>query len=481
MLVSETTYTVTLTESALTFSDDNQHNSEHRFSFTTDSTSGVFTVSADTWYEDLSTDNGSFSATISIGFPTGIDANTSLTGIFDTPLGDRVGDESIPVTIAGLPSGVDVQMTKETTGVVLQLTGNADSHQKKTDNTTLSLTFLSDFFDTSDPSLSTGISFSFDILFTSLRWPSRYSHQSFVYDDKIWVLAGIVSDSGTSDDLWYSDDKGTNWYQVPIAGTKWQGKRFGHQSFGYDGKLWLSGGELSQSAGITRGTNDVWISADGGTNWSQVSTENPFLQRAYHQSFVHDDKLWVLGGLNFYFGTYGLDDIWTSADGGVNWVEVVVNTNSEMWSVRNEHQAFFYDNKLWVLGGYDSVKKNDIWTSADGGTNWSEISIPSGGSRWSGRQGHQSFVHDDKLWVLGGNTISSENNDIWTSADGGTNWSQVSVNGNQWSKRHRFQAFSYDDKLWVLGGLDNVNNYKNDIWYSADNGTNWVEIVHENY
>ena len=84
-----------------------------------------------------------------------------MTGIFDTPLGDRVGDESIPVTIAGLPSGLDVQMTKDTTGVVLQLTGNADSHriEEKRITRSLSLTFLSDFFDTSDTSLSTGIRF----------------------------------------------------------------------------------------------------------------------------------------------------------------------------------------------------------------------------------------------------------------------------------------------------------------------------------
>ena len=109
--------------------------------------------------------------------------------------------------------------------------------------------------------------------------------------------------------------------------------------------------------------------------------------------------------------------------------------------------------------------KNDIWTSADNGTNWTQISIPS--DRHVGQDDKVikvlfmtiSYGYSEER--IGGANGTDSNNDIWTSADGGINWSQISVNGNQWSKRQRFhQSFSYDDKLWVLGGTDSGNNYK---------------------
>ena len=86
---------------------------------------------------------------------------------------------------------------------------------------------------------------------------------------------------------------------------------------------------------------------------------------------------------------------------GTNWSQVIVNDSH--WSGRHRHQAFAYDNKLWVLGGKDSEgggRQNDIWYSGDKGINWSQIVIND--SHWITREGHQALVHNDKLWVLGG-------------------------------------------------------------------------------
>ena len=110
--------------------------------------------------------------------------------------------------------------------------------------------------------------------------------------------------------------------------------------------------------------------------------------------------------------------------------------------------------KLWVLGGHGSNLTNDIWMSTNGGTNWSQVAVD--GEHWFRRDGHQAFAYDRKLWVLGGRVFDGTSfpnaNDIWWSSDGGTNWTEVSVNGLHWSARQLHQAFAYDSKLWVLGG-----------------------------
>jgi hypothetical protein len=55
------------------------------------------------------------------------------------------------------------------------------------------------------------------------------------------------------------------------------------------------------------------------------------------------------------------------------------------------------------MGGYD----NDVWYSSDG-ANWIQATNSAG---WSSRDGHTSVVHDNKMWVIGGDYL----NDVWYS------------------------------------------------------------------
>ena len=390
--------------------------------------------------------------------------NDSLTSFFDTDLSNQNGIPTSPATISALPNGLSLQFSKQVNGFQIRLTGIATSHAKKIDNTAFNLTLLPDFFVFSDDYTSDDVSFDFDIIFGTL-WRPRNGHQAFAYDDKLWVLGGY---NGTSylNDIWTSTDKGTNWSQVTVNNSHWSARSL-YQAFAYDDKLWVLGGFNNNSL------NDIWASADKGTNWSQVTVTGSRWSTRYNlQAFAYDDKLWVSAG--FYEG-----DIWTSSDKGTNWTETTINSSD--WSVIYGHQAFAYDDKLWVLGGLSDADWDGIWTSDDQGVNWHQVLVV--GNHWQDRNLHQAFAHDNKLWALGGNTgadaTDTKYDDIWTSEDKGTNWTQVDVQGSQWIARDNFQAFAYDDKLWVLGGrghlkgnLDNLN----DIWFSADGGVTWKEI-----
>ena len=419
----------------------------------------IISLSTNTLYETEATDNGSFDQTIDITFLLeGIDINPSLSSVFDTVLFNYPGDSTDPVGVSELPTGLGVILTQTSTGVQLSLAGNSSSHTRHTHNTRVEVTFLSNFFQTSELYTPADVSFSFDIVYGSKGgWLPRYSHQAFGYDNKIWVLGGEANDGNEKNDIWMSADNGTNWTQVAVNGTHWSRRGY-HQAFAYNNKIWVLGGSSTPQ-------NDIWTSADSGITWTEVSpTETHWAVRREHQAFVHNDKMWVLGGfvVNFSVG----NDIWSSADNGLTWAEV--SPTETHWAGRARYQAFSYNDKMWVLGGFDGSKKDDIWASADNGATWTEITPT--GTHWSPRQSHQAFAYNDKMWVLGGSD-DSKTNDIWTSADNGTNWTPVSPTGTYWSARSSHQAFAYNNKIWVLGG--NGDGYKGDIWSSADEGETW--------
>ena len=89
------------------------------------------------------------------------------------------------------------------------------------------------------------------------------------------------------------------------------------------------------------------------------------------------------------------------------WTQAIVNAG---WSTRSTHTTAVFDNKLWVLGGYDGSYKNDVWWSPDGVT-WTQATA---NAAWSGRNGHTTAVFDNKLWVVGG-YVCSYKNDEWSS------------------------------------------------------------------
>jgi len=168
----------------------------------------------------------------------------------------------------------------------------------------------------------------------------------------------------------------------------------------------------------------------------------------FHTSVVFDNRIWVLGG---YDGSYR-NDVWYSSD-GVNWY---CATENAPWSGRSGHTSVVFDNKIWVLGGYDGSYRNDVWYSSDG-INWY---CTTKNAPWPRREGHTSVVFDNKIWVIGG-WNGYERNDVWYSLYG-VNWYCATENA-PWSGRWEHTSVVFDNKIWVLGGCDS-SCYRNDVW-----------------
>jgi hypothetical protein len=167
-------------------------------------------------------------------------------------------------------------------------------------------------------------------------------------------------------------------------------------------------------------------------------------------------------------------------------------TNSEAggWSPRDGVGLVNLNGVLFLLGGWNPswapTTTNEVWTSTDLGKTWTQLP----NAPWERRHSAGYLVHDNKVWVIGGDVLSGHyQNDIW-SFDGSV-WIQVTSSAAPLATgRVLFQTFSHDGKMWIVGGqtLDDIPSspavpiatktgspYYDDVWSSTD-GITWTLV-----
>ena len=87
--------------------------------------------------------------------------------------------------------------------------------------------------------------------------------------------------------------------------------------------------------------------------WTRATASASFSKRRVHTSVVFDNKMWVIGG----YDTANLNDVWYSSD-GATWTQA---TPSASFYTRAYHTSAVFDNKMWVIGGYNGSYLNDVW------------------------------------------------------------------------------------------------------------------------
>ncbi len=210
------------------------------------------------------------------------------------------------------------------------------------------------------------------------------------------------------------------------------------------------------------------VSAVAGTTWTQATAHAGWSGRTAHSAVLYNNKIWVLGGFN---NSGVCNDTWNSPDGGTTWI--LVNA-SPGWQARFEQSALVFNNQMWVLGGdsgngMNAAFSNDVWKSSDGNM-WTQVSV----GPWPARYGFGAVVFNGKMWILGGDVGGSMANDVWSSSSDGGSWTEV-ITSAPWTPRENLNAVVYDNRIWVFGGdTGQFGNYLNDTWYSYD-GISWTE------
>jgi hypothetical protein len=246
------------------------------------------------------------------------------------------------------------------------------------------------------------------------------------------------------------------------------------ETFVFQNKIWLIGGlngnnHVKENHLVeywnTPHFNDTWNTEDG-IHWQKINARNPWGPRRSMTVAFFNNKLWMLGGWNPQNGY--VNDIWTSSD-GINWKREVEHAE---WPAREGHTLEVFQNKLWLIGGVnynEKQTKNDVWYSEDG-LHWTEVkNIP-----WKPRWDHATEVFNNKIFLTGGMNLAGETfNDVWVSSDGLT-WTLLTDNP-AWQSRQGHALIAYKDYLWLIGRLnDEEAGGINDVWFSKD-GLTWVK------
>jgi hypothetical protein len=165
------------------------------------------------------------------------------------------------------------------------------------------------------------------------------------------------------------------------------------------------------------------------------------------------------------------------------------------WNARDGAGLLNLNGVLFMLGGWNpgiyaepSNTCNEVWKSTNKGQSWIQLAD----APWEARHSAGWLVHDDKLWVIGGDFLSEHyQRDIWSSVDGDT-WVQVSSDAEPLSDgRALHQVFSHDGKMWIVGGqtcdeftptdesTKTGSPYYSDVWSSED-GATWTLVSDNN-
>jgi len=148
------------------------------------------------------------------------------------------------------------------------------------------------------------------------------------------------------------------------------------------------------------------------------------------------------------------------------------------WTGRDGAGLLYLKGELFLLGGWlYGPTTNEVWKTTDL-VHWTFV----GFAPWPGRHGAAWLVHNERLWVIGGDL----NEDVWSSADG-LNWTEHTPKA-PFGARYTPNAASLDGDIIVYAGQnwepipwcndrpDCVARGNRSVWKSR-NGVDWVEIA----
>jgi len=169
----------------------------------------------------------------------------------------------------------------------------------------------------------------------------------------------------------------------------------------------------------------------------------------------HNKKVYLMGGQDkstMYNHVYVTSDM-------VHWEKL----QNAPWTARIEFVALSFDNKIWVMGGYDGSYLNEVWWSTDG-VDWKQM----GNAPWPARSCFSGVVYNNRIFVIGGHPL---NNNVWSTNNGST-WKRDCAAAG-FSARRYHSVVKMGDKMILIGGYD--GSQKKDMWYSVD-GRSWQLI-----
>ena len=131
------------------------------------------------------------------------------------------------------------------------------------------------------------------------------------------------------------------------------------------------------------------------------------------------------------------------------------------FSARNTLETFVINDKMYVVGGFDGNRLNDVWSTTNG-SDWTEETAT---APFTPRISHKAIQFDNKVWLLGGiDDNGTYLNDVWYTSNG-KNWLQATDNAS-YTGRTGHAVVTNDNGIFIIAGTaGSVTNPQNDVWY----------------
>ena len=297
----------------------------------------------------------------------------------------------------------------------------------------------------------------------------------------MFILGGLAGlDESTQEDyrndVW-SSVNGKDW--EPLDNADWDA-RSEYAAVYHSGSIFVMGGRDASKA-----FGDVWSSADG-KEWNFVGNAN-WSARYGLRAVVHNGLIYVSGGnTNLTSPQNGaLNDVWSSAD-GKSWakkedIKSLHNIPYERWG----HEMVSLGNNMFIIAGQSDASASDykrnIFSSSNNGNSWALL-----GDKWGPggqRTDFYAITHDGQMYIMGGyrGTSLSPHTDVRSSSNGNDDWNPKTTAAG-WGKRFGLGAASFGNRIYVIGGqveTSSRNNFsnRNDVWSSVDGGVNWTMVT----
>lgn len=292
---------------------------------------------------------------------------------------------------------------------------------------------------------------------TSFTTPSRGVRSlSIANDNVIWLNAydGSSSNIQTIKEYAKSGDGGNNWtsasFTLPGGVTTLALSCITATDIN---TAWVAAHPTSTGIG------GIWKTTNGGTTWTKQTTAL-FNNAAAFANVVH---FWDANN-GFCQGdpVSGYYEIYTTTNGGTNWTRVP-SVNIPPPADSNEYG---YVNNYAVIGDtvWFGTNYGRIYRSSDRGLTWSVFQSPLNDFGGESESGSYTFSSPTK------GLLSSNAGQLWSTVDGGENWTPVSFSG----------PFYLADLAYIPGTSNVIStgsaSNNSGSSYSLDDGLTWTGI-----
>ncbi len=204
-------------------------------------------------------------------------------------------------------------------------------------------------------------------------WSDREGCGVVVFNNKVWFLGGrYIVDTTPANDTYYNTVYSWDGTTFTLENSTMIAGIVGLAYFGvtvYDDKIWIACG-VYDIAGVQQLTNRIYNSEDGIT-WALIDTPSFNSKERHDPGFLgYDGKLWLFGGQDWSLDTWdGVpnNDVYYSTDGEV-WSTATGAASSEINNIDFPKLEYF-NNKMFVVNAETVMYTTDgtTWTkSIDG-------------------------------------------------------------------------------------------------------------------